>query len=415
MTPVSVAYHRPWLYPAQEAALFAPARYAIVEASTKSGKTVGALAWLVEQAILHGRPGRNYWWVAPIYPQAAIAYRRLKRMLPVPLFHSNEGDLTMTLTNGAILWFKSGEKPDNLYGEDVHAAVVDEASRVREEAWHAVRTTLTATRGPCRIIGNVRGRRNWAYALARRAEAGEPGYHYARITAHDAVAAGVLTADEIADARRQLPDSVFRELYLAEASEDVGNPFGLAAIDACTGPLASTEPYAWGWDLARAQDWCVGIALDRDGATCRFERFQRPWEETFQAVLGNVKPAALIDSTGVGDPIVDRLQRQVGGVAEGYHYTRQSKQQLMEGLAAAIQGREVSYPEGPIAAELREFEYTYTAGGVLYSAPAGYYDDCVNGLALAVECRRRQEPGTSPMPGVRRELGRRQYVWRNGR
>ena len=29
------------------------------------------------------------------------------------------------------------------------------------EAWHALRSTLTATQGPVRIIGNVSGRRNW--------------------------------------------------------------------------------------------------------------------------------------------------------------------------------------------------------------------------------------------------------------
>jgi hypothetical protein len=48
---------------------------------------------------------------------------------------------------------KSGEKPDGLYGEDVFAAVIDEASRMREEAWHALRSTLTATRGMRISIG----------------------------------------------------------------------------------------------------------------------------------------------------------------------------------------------------------------------------------------------------------------------
>ena len=64
------------------------------------------------------------------------------------------------------------------------AAVSDEAPRCKDAAWHAVRTTLTATKGPIRIIGNVKGRRNWAYHLARQAEAGAPDmYYYARITA----------------------------------------------------------------------------------------------------------------------------------------------------------------------------------------------------------------------------------------
>ena len=153
-------YRRPPLYERQRAAIFHDDRYGWIEASTKSGKTYAALAWLTEQALIHGRPGRNYWWVAPIFGQAEIAYRRLKRALPRALYKPQEARLAVKLGNHAVLWFKSGEHPDGLYGEDVYAAVIDEASRVREESWHAVRTTLTATRGPIRCIGNVKGKKN---------------------------------------------------------------------------------------------------------------------------------------------------------------------------------------------------------------------------------------------------------------
>ena len=43
--------------------------------------------------------------------------------------------------------------------------------------------TLLATQGPIRVIGNVKGQRNWFYWLARWAEAGEPDMHHARLTA----------------------------------------------------------------------------------------------------------------------------------------------------------------------------------------------------------------------------------------
>jgi len=116
------------------------------------------------------------------------------------------------------VWFKGADHADALFGEDVYAAVIDEATRVKEEAWHAVRSTLTATEGPIRIIGNVKGRRNWAYHLARKAQGGAPNMAYAKMTCHDAVQAGFLTTEEVDDARHQLPDAVFRELYMAEPS-----------------------------------------------------------------------------------------------------------------------------------------------------------------------------------------------------
>lgn len=405
---LEIEYERPWLYPAQQKAIFdcvdsagAAARYALIEASTKAGKTVGCMAWIVEMAFMRGAPGRNFWWVAPVYPQAKIAFRRIKRGLPKSVYVANETELTLTLPNGAVIWFKSGEKPDNLYGEDVFAAVVDEASRVREDSWIAVRSTLTATRGPVRIIGNVKGRTNWHFRLARKAEAGEPGMAYAKLTAYDAVAGGVLSADEIEDAKRSLPDSVFRELYLAEPSDDQGNPFGLKFIDACLGTISDEKPIAIGIDLAKSHDWTVVVGLDKFGRCCGFERWQGPWEITEERILALVgRTPTLIDSTGVGDPIVERLQKKRRNVFEGFHFTSSSKQRLMEGLVVAVQQGEITFPDGPIRSEMETFEYTYTRTGVRYTAPEGFHDDCVMALALAVEKYRAIKPSLrSANPG----------------
>lgn len=378
-------YRRPWLYPKQLDAIFCPERYAIIEASTKSGKTTGCLIWLFEQAIRQQAKNRNFWWVAPIFAQAKIAFRRMKTGLPAEIFEANESELTIALLNGSVIWFKSGDNPDSLYGEDVYAAVIDEASRCKEESWHAVRSTLTATRGPLRLIGNVKGRKNWSYQMARKAEAGEPGMRYTKITALDAVAGGVLGMDEVEDAKRTLPESVFRELYLAEPSDDGGNPFGLDAIRKCIAPRQPGPPVAFGVDLAKSVDWTVAVGLNAAGGTCTLERFQLPWQETIQRVRAIAGAArSLVDSTGVGDPILEALQRGSGGKFEGFKFSASSKQQLMEGLAVAIQQQRISFPDGPIVLELESFEYEYTRTGVRYSAPTGAHDDCVMALALAV-------------------------------
>lgn len=380
----TVKYKRPWLTEYQKEALFGPERYAVVEGATKAGKTAPCLVWLAEQAMA-GKSGQNFWWVAPVYTQAEIAFRRMKRGLPLALYKANNTDNWIELVNGTRVWFKTAEKPDNLYGEDVYAAVIDEATRCREESWHAIRSTLTATRGKVRIIGNVKGRKNWAYKLARKAEAGEPGMLYRKFTAMDAAKAGLIPQKEIEQARRDLPENVFRELYLAEPSDDEGNPFGISAIRACIKPLAGGIPKAWGWDLAKSVDWTVGIALDRTGAVCRFTRFQKPWQETLSTIVTNSGHlGALVDATGVGDPIVEQLQRSGIGLFDGFKFSSPSKQQLMERLAVAIQKREVSFPDGPIVNELEAFEYEYTRTGVRYSAPEGAHDDCVMALALAV-------------------------------
>lgn len=98
-----------------------------------------------------------------------------------------------------------------------------------------------------------------------------------------------------------------------------------------TQDLSSQEPAVWGWDLAKSLDWTVGLALDADSVVCRVERFQRSWEDTIDTIrrMTGSKPA-LVDSTGVGDPVVERLQR-FGPWFEGFRFSAPSKQQLMEG------------------------------------------------------------------------------------
>jgi len=388
------------MYPKQSAAIFNDARYSFIEASTKSGKTVGCIVWLAEKA-MEGKSGQNFWWVAPTFPVSSIAFTRMKRAIPMEFYKYNQTEPSITLVNGAKIWFKSGDKPDTRYGEDVYAAVIDEASRAKEDSWWAVRSTLTATRGPVRIIGNVKGRKNWFWNMARTAQQGEPNMQYHRMTADDAVAGGVLDQEEIEDAKRVLPEAVFKELYDAEAADDGGNPFGLSHIEALVSPLSKKKPVAWGWDLAKKQDYTVGIALDEDRRVCQFHRFQKSWADTTAFIRQVTKGTkALVDSTGVGDAILEALQGVSGTVRpskgihgeiitpgsnyEGFIFSSPSKQQLMEELASKIQHAEVQFPAGHIQDELESFEYEYTRTGVRYQAPEGLYDDCVCSLALAV-------------------------------
>jgi hypothetical protein len=384
-----IKFLRNRLYPKQQAAIYDSHRYSVIEASTKAGKTAGCIMWIVEQAIT-GLPGRNYWWVAPQYGQSKIAFRRLVAGLNKGSFDANESELTVTFrATQTTIWFKSGDNPDALYGEDVYAVVIDEASRLKEDAWYAVRSTITATKGPVRIIGNVKGRKNWFFKLARIASGGDALMAYHKLTWRDAVEAKVLDKAEIDDARRILPEHVFRQNYEAEPADDEGNPFGLDAIRACTTSSSTLLPgnvACWGWDFAKSGDWTVGIGLTRQGGVCQFERWQGPWNTTHDRVKAAMHkhPApALGDSTGAGDPIVEGLQRANVGI-EGYTFTSRSKQQLMENLAMVIQTEAIRIPAGSVLLdELESFEYTYTASGVKYSAPEGMHDDAVCALALA--------------------------------
>lgn len=391
---MKISYTRPFLYSYQRAILDSAARFTVTEAATKVGKTASHIIWLFEQT-LQLKLNQKAWWIAPTIGQAKIAFDRMKAQISSrEIFKSNESLRTISLVSGGIMEFKTAEKPDNLYGEDVYVAVFDEFTRAREAAWWVLRSTLTSTGGKCKFIGNLRGTKNWGYALGQKAKHGAEGYAYFKVTAYDAANEGMLTKDgrpfieEIESAKMDLPTYVFNELYLAEANEDAANPFGITNIKACV-KILSTEPTEfYGVDLAKSVDWTVIIGMDKNGAVSFFMRFQKDWKhtrETIVSVIPKNKPIE-IDSTGVGDPIVEDLQKHFD-LMFGFKYTGPSKQQLMEGLVADIHKREISYPDGPIPDELESFEYVYTRTGVRYNAPEGFHDDCVNALALCNKCR----------------------------
>lgn len=383
-----IQYTRPSLYLYQTAILNSPARFTCTEAATKVGKTTSHIVWLFEEA-LKCKANQSVWWVAPTFSQAKIAFDRIKVQInDRGFFKSNETNLVITLITGAIIQFKTGEKPDNLYGDDLYACVVDEASRCREEAWFALRTTLTSTGGKCKFIGNVHGKKNWYYRLCQRARQGDdPNYQYFKITAYDAADAGMITKDgrpfidEINDAKKDLPENVFNELYLAEAGDDASNPFGMTHIARCVYPISTNPAVCFGIDLAKKQDWTVIIGLDKFGGVCYFDRFQKDWRLTKESILSLPPGIISIDSTGVGDPIAEDVARF--RETDMTVYTTRTKQQLMEGLAYAIQNRQITVLDGVMKDELDSFEFEYTRTGVIYTAPEGMHDDCVNSLALA--------------------------------
>lgn len=393
------------MYPKQQAALFSPKRFFCIEASTKAGKTTGALFWLTEKAVLSPGPGRVFWWVAPSFAQAKVAYDRFKlynRKSAGVLWTQSDTLLEIRLKNGNKIQFKTAEKPDLLYGDDVWGVVIDEASRIRREAWLAIYSTLTYTQGEARLIGNVRGRKNIFYELARKGQGNEPDYGHALLTAYDAVDGGILPLEAIENAKRDLTESQFNELFLGIPSDDGGNPFGQSHIDAVKRALTGNPVVCWGADLGKSLDWTVLLGLDAECKVAALHRFQKPWADTMRECRRILKAPSVMDATGVGDPIVELLQRPDGADPaipnlRGFQITGASKQPLLERLAVRIQDRTTSVPSAPDAywaTEYEAFEYEVTRTHTRYSAPQGQHDDVVLAHALALEAweDRRRAP-----------------------
>ena len=402
-----VPFALPGLYGKQFDAVNDPARITVIESTTKAGKTLGCVVWQIGQ-MMSAPESAEHWWVAPVYDQAMMAYRVAWGLL------RGQAGFRQALSERAIIapggrrWsFRSADKPDSLYGSAVHSLVLDECSRIKDDAVDAAFSTTTRTRGRIRAIGNVRGRSNRHYQFARKAESGEPGFSYHRITADDAVAAGIFARSDLDLARRTLPHAVYRELYFCEPADDGANPFGIDAIRACAelngGQPSAAPARVWGLDIARKRDYAVLIGLDAERNVSAMYRWHglsyAALSESVARIVGKRSRAlCFFDATGVGDA-VGELLIAAGVNAEPFIFSSASKQGLIEGLAVALQSGRTSVLDGVHRAELEQFEYDMKGGRVVYSAPPGAHDDTVCAHALAWYGAERL--------GVRAESGRR--------
>lgn len=341
-----------------------------------SGRRFGKSELAVTEIITESLKGHQVAYITPTYNLAKTFFDKLAKAVPFP---ANRSELTISLPTKGSIQFFTGERLDNLRGRKFHLVVVDEASFIPnlEDGWlNSIRPTLTDYIGRALFLSTPKGK-NYFYSLFMKG--GEQDWEAFRFTTYDNP---FINKTEIDDAKTQLPEAVFEQEYMANPMENAANPFGSAFIQQCTYPMSTETPAVYGIDLAKSTDWTVIIGMDRMGAVCYFDRFQNDWRTTKQKIKLLPKAPILIDSTGVGDPITEEMQHD-GLEVTGFKFSQTSKQQLMEGLQAAIHQRKITFPSGIITQELEIFEYQYHSGGVRYSAPSGFHDDCCMALALA--------------------------------
>jgi hypothetical protein len=346
-------------------------RFIVVMCGRRFGKS--ELSQIV--CVLEGLKGRQIAYITPTYKLAKVFFEKLSECLPFP---ANKSDLKIDFPNGGQVEFFTGERLDNLRGRKFNIVIIDEASYISdlEHGWqNSIRPTLTDFKGRAIFLSTPKGK-NYFYSLFVKSEIDWQSFKF---STYDNP---YIEPSEIDDARMQLPEVVFEQEYMANPAENASNPFGSAFIRSCIHPITTNEVVCYGIDLAKSVDWTCIIGLDINGMVCYYDRFQMDWHNTKQNILRLPRKPILIDSTGVGDPILEDLMRE-GIQIQGLKFTSQSKQQLMEGLQAAIHQNLIKFPSGVITQELEVFEYTYTATGVRYSAPSGFHDDTVIALALA--------------------------------
>lgn len=334
-----------------------------------------------------------YWWVSPIIAQARTQFKRICNDYEHMIKQINKSFLEIEWLTGSTTFFKGSDNYDSLRGETLDGVTLDECGVMHEAVWsEIVRPMLAVRSGWADFIGTPKGK-NWFYDLYNTNDPDFDKYHATSVDSP------FFSEEEFNKIKANTSERTFRQEYLAEFLDSDGEVF--RGINECIkGKLEEPRQgreYIIGCDLAKHFDWTVVTVWDIERKhLVNYERFNKiDWLFQKKKIIDTAnrynKSRVVLDSTGIGDPIYDDLNR-AGLYVEGVKFTQPVKKNLIESMQIMIEKQEVSFPHIPeLINELSVFEATRTAAGnTKYSAPEGYHDDIVISMALALS-RLREE------------------------
>lgn len=329
-------------------------------------------------------------WVSPVYPQAKKVFREMEAgIVGTPfLKSSNKSDLIITFPNNSTLQFFSAEAYDTIRGNTFHYLTCDEFDYFKTEAWDEVLKATVLVKGRKVLFLSTPKGKGLMFRMSNMAGI-DPNYHTIRGTSFDNP---LIPLSELEDARRNLPDHIFRQEYLAEFLDDSSSVF--KDVKHCINDNApiTMDNYA-GVDLGRADDYTVVTVLNSFGKMIHVERWRHlEWSEIINnviEVLNRYKPRTIIEANNAQDAIYEQIRNRVvfnKGWVEPFVTSNKSKQNIVEDLIVAFEQREIGiHSEQWLIDELNMFTYDYNlrTRQIKYSAPQGFHDDGVMSLAFA--------------------------------
>jgi hypothetical protein len=204
-------------HPEQLRLINSPARFKVVPAARRSGKSERAKRALIIKALEESAEGKwldyRYFAAAPTRDQArAIFWNDLKAMVPKRLLGGRirESDLTIPLITGAEITVVGLDRAERIEGRSWCGGVIDEIANTKPGIWEAnIRPALADRNGWCWLIGVPEGRNSYWDYYQYAISGADPEWD-----AFTWISADILPASEIESARRTLSAEMFEQEYM---------------------------------------------------------------------------------------------------------------------------------------------------------------------------------------------------------
>ena len=231
------------LLPWQEEVMGSDARFKVVAAGRRTGKSYLAAISMILRA-LDGKEGKVF-YVAPTQGMARdIMWHTIFELAGDIIERSHTNNLEITLAGGNTIFLKGADRPDTLRGVSLKYLVLDEYAFCKPDVFdNILRPALADKQGDMLAIGTPEGR-NHFYDMYTGATQWD-GWEAFHFTSFDNP---LVPKSEIEHARQTLPSYAFHQEFMA-------------SFDARTGSLFDPEKFLYHDKSAADGDHYISIDL----------------------------------------------------------------------------------------------------------------------------------------------------------
>jgi len=374
------------------------AKYHVACVGRQYGKSLMAINLVLYWGINYG-PCKIL-WVSPVYSQSSKVLKELMQAVGSSgiVKSCNYSDNYISLKNGTEIFFRSAERYDNIRGMTMDYGIIDEAAFCKDEAWtEAIKPVFLVKGKKVLFISTPKGS-NWFKNLYQLGLSEDyPNYKSYTGSSFDTP---FIDKEEIEDARRTLPENVFRQEYLAEFIDSGGEVFANIDKNLFHNWSQPVGKVYCGIDLGKQEDYTVATFIDQDGKIIDIYRDNKTeWSRMTTEILKRLKrwnATAMVEVNSIGDVIYEQIKKEWQN-SHAFITSSKSKNEIIEGLILDMNEITIKIPDAELFpslySELSTFTYTYNpkTRNIKYGHPSGLHDDTVMSLAIANYCRKTQK------------------------
>ena len=373
-------------------------KYHIASIGRQFGKSLMGMNLLLYWAI--NKKPCSILWVSPVYSQSEKVHKELMQAIGATgiVESNNYSSNELKLKTGSTIYFRSAERYDNIRGMTLDYAVIDEAAFIKDDAWaEAIRPTLVVRGKKVLFISTPKGK-NWFYELYQLGKS--PDYSNYTSYKGSSYDTPFIDVQELQDAKKTVPEKVFKQEYLAEFLDAGGEVFSnLNLIEHHRWPQPQGNIFC-GIDLAKQEDFTVATFMDSKGQVIEIYRNNKStWNVMVEEITQLIKKhnaSVLIEVNSIGDVIFEQIKQRHSNT-HPFTTTSKSKNEIIEGLILDVNEKSISIPSKEIFPSLQHemeiftYDYNPKTRNVRYTHPSGMHDDTVISLALANYWRKQNK------------------------